>query len=364
MRTGKSIVELAKELERQQNSKRDFVADTRAIELDRDGQTLKLSGNGAIHEASIDGQGGFKVNTHCHSQIGDRIGIPRKYYQRMLSEAPVLLSTNVNYWMRHNPEERMLRTLDGRARAFLSRRYRTLDNYDIGVAALEKISDAGCQVMTSELTDLRMYIQAVNFKVEGEVKKGDIVKAGIIVSNSEVGAGAVKIEPLIYRLACLNGMVMPDYSLKKYHVGRNKKGMELTEDAAAEFFRDETRKADDKAFFMKVQDLVAAALEQTKFEKIIERLRDAHEQKIESTDLTKVVEVTQKKLQLSEGEKNNVLSFLIQGGDLSKWGLANAVTATANEHEDYDRAVELERAGGMVIELPQTDWKEISTAAA
>jgi len=362
MKAGKNLVELAQELERQAQSKRDFLANTQALQLDRDGQTLQIEGNGAIQSASLTGKGDFRVNKHCHMQIGDRIGIPRRYYQRMQETAPVLLSANVNYWLRHNPEERMVRTLDGRARAFLSKRYRPLDNHDLANAVLPAITRAGCEVRSAELTDLRMYIQAIAFEVKSEVKVGDIVHAGIVVSNSEVGAGAVKVEPLIYRLACKNGMIAPDYSLKKYHVGRSNRGMEF--EGAAEFFRDETREADDKAFFMKVQDLVGAALEQTKFENIVKRLREATEDKIESNDLPKVVEVTQQTLKLTEGEKNSVLRFLIEGHDLSRYGLANAVTATANDHEDYDRAIELERAGGMVIELPQKDWKAISTAAA
>lgn len=362
MKAGKSIVELAKELERQAQSKRDFIANTQALQLDRDGKTLLIEGNGGIQSASLSGKGDFGVTNHCHEQIGDRIGIPRKYYQRMQQEAPVLLSTNVNYWLRHHPEERMVRTLDGNARAFLSRRYRPLDNFDIANAVLPKIADAGCEVRSAELTELRMYIQAIAFHIQGEVSVGDIVHAGIVVSNSEVGAGAVKVEPLIYRKVCRNGMIAPDYSLKKYHVGRSNRGIEV--EMAAEFFRDATREADDKAFFMKVEDLVTAALEQTQFQSIVNRLREAKGDRIESANLNKVVEVTQQHLKLSEGEKNSVLRFLIEGGDLSRYGLANAVTATANDHENYDRAIELERAGGQVIELPQKDWKLISTAAA
>lgn len=35
-----------------------------------------------------------------------------------------------------------------------------------------------------------------------EIVPGDIVQAGFVVSNSEIGLGALKVEPLVYRLIC------------------------------------------------------------------------------------------------------------------------------------------------------------------
>ena len=45
-----------------------------------------------------------------------------------------------------------------------------------------------------------MYIKAVSTRMEGQVRKGDIVRWGIALSNSEVGAGKLRIDPLVYRL--------------------------------------------------------------------------------------------------------------------------------------------------------------------
>jgi hypothetical protein len=73
-----------------------------------------------------------------------------------------------------------------------------------------------------------------------------------------------------------------------------------------------------------------------------------------------VVEATARRLTLTEGEKSSVLQNLLRGGDLSAWGLANAVTRTAEDVTDYDRATELEAAGGRVIELGPADWKAIA----
>ena len=53
-------------------------------------------------------------------------------------------------------------------------------------------------------------MKVVNKKLKAEVAVGDAVQAGFVISNSEVGLGSVKIEPLIYRLVCKNGLVLKD----------------------------------------------------------------------------------------------------------------------------------------------------------
>ena len=51
---------------------------------------------------------------------------------------------------------------------------------------------------------------AAMIRTKGEPGTGDIVQAGVVISNSETGLGAVCIQPLIYRLVCSNGMVVND----------------------------------------------------------------------------------------------------------------------------------------------------------
>lgn len=182
------------------------------------------------------------------------------------------------------------------------------------------------------------------------------MQAGIVISNSEVGLGAVKVEPLMYRLACLNGMIVADSSLSKYHVGR---GFET--DLAEEFFKDETRKADDKAFWLKVRDVVSGALDKDIFPKIAERLKESTKDEI-SKDPVKAVEEVREKFNLRDTEKSGVLQHLIKGGDLTRYGLIQAMTQTSQSCDDYDRATELERFGGQVLELPKNQWEEIAVA--
>lgn len=215
------------------------------------------------------------------------------------------------------------------------------------------------QIMSSEVTESKIYVKAIFPKMEGEVKKGDIVQSGIVISNSEVGSGSVIVQPLIYRLVCLNGMILPDSKMSKYHVGREQgMGSDISE-----LLSDETREVSDRAFWMSVRDIVKASFDQVNFTNQLDKLREAAGIEIESTKIEKVVEVTQKKFGFSDDVRGSVLTHLIKGGDLSKWGLSNAVTRTANDQEDYELATMLESAGGKIIELGRAEWKEISTAS-
>lgn len=363
MKEGKTLEEMAKELTRQKAAKRDFIAPTAELEVVATrAESLPAP---APHEGEnehsyalrINGHGSFGIADTAHEQLAQRLGIPQKYYERMKVTAPMLLEQNANYWFKKQPENRLVRTLDGNARAFLSNRYRPLDNAELAEAVLPTLVDSGCKVESSELTERRFYIKAVTEKLTFEVRKGDVVQAGLVISNSEIGLGSVKVEPLIFRLVCSNGMISADASLRKYHVGRGGDAGDLAE----EFFRDETRQADDRAFWLKVRDVVSGAFRRDVFERIVKRLKLATELAIEA-DPVKVVEVVQQKFQLADPERSGILTHLIKGGDLTQYGLVNAITRTSQDVKDYDRATDLERFGGQVLELPKSDWQAIAKA--
>jgi hypothetical protein len=349
MKQGISLVEMAQAVQDQSEAKRDFVADTRTLEMNDDGSIT-------VESETVET---FATTDHTHGQIAQRLSIPTKYYRRMQEQAPQLLAENVNHWFQSNPERRMIRTLEGRARAFLSDRYRRVDNFEIAETVLPVLSEFGdgLKIMSVGLTDSRLYIKAVNERIQLDVRKGDAVQAGVVISNSEIGLGSIRIEPLVYRLVCLNGMISQDHSFKKYHVGR-----QVGEDEVAmELFSDETMQADDKALLLKVRDMVRAASDIAKFTQIVERMREATERKIEGNPVT-AVEVLGDKLNVNQEERSGILTHLIQGGDLSAYGMMNAVTRTSQDIGNYDRATELEAMGSQVLSLPQSTWREIALA--
>jgi hypothetical protein len=351
MQEGRTIEDLARELMRQANTKRDFVADTRHAQMEDGGKVMALQFENHAER--------FGVKDTAHSQFATKLRIPKPYYDRMREEAPALLDANVNHWLQQQPQQRMFRTLDSDVRALVSPKFRALDNLDLAEAVLPVVADTGMQVRSTQVTDRRLYLQAVTDRIQGEVARGDVVQAGLVISNSEIGEGSLNIEEMIFRLICLNGQIMGSV-LRKTHVGRSQAGIDLAE--ARELMSDSTKRLDDAAFFSKVRDVVRNVVSQESFDRNILKLQGAAEQKIEG-DPAKAVEVVQKKLGLNDVERGGLLRNLIEGHDLSGWGLANAVTRLAHDAEDYDRSVELERAGTTIIELPKSDWQEIAAAA-
>ncbi len=352
MKSGISLPQLAQELTRQQHAKRDFLVLNRALRLvqvPRDTQPRLLLAFGPEQ---------LPVQPYAHGQFAQVLGIPKPYYDRLLQHAPALLTTNVNHWLGASPARRLVRTLDGAVRAYLSERYRALDHGDLAEAVLPVLAeDPQLEMASCQITATRLYLKAVTPRLTAEVRKGDVVQAGIVISNSEVGAGSVRVEPLLYRLACLNGMIVNDLAMKRYHVGRsNGHG----DDAIQALLRDETKALNDRAFWATVQDVVQGTLQEATFQQIVDRWRDATQELI-TRDPVQVVEVTAKRFGLSEPERGQVLRHLVDGGELSRYGLANALTRASQDVEDYDRATDLERLGGQLIELPRQAWQELAT---
>ena len=343
MKQGKTLAELGRELQRQRLNRQDFLVDTRSLEMKSDscGSTLRLSLD--RHDYS------FTVGDNAHQQIASRLNVPFRYYQKMQASAPDLLDQNVNRWFNQTPERRMIRVLDGKVRAFLSDRYRRLDNLELCAAVLPVIQEMnGSQIESCEVTPTHLYLKVVNRRLKAEVRVGDVVQAGFVVSNSEVGLGSLRVEPLVFRLVCKNGLICKDLAQKKYHVGRQ---VNESSDSAYELYSEETLAQDDRAFFMKVQDVVRAAVDEAKFALTVNKMREATQIPLKH-DPVKAVELLADKFQLTENERGDILRQLFMGGDNSRYGLVNAVTAASKIAKTYERATDLERIGGEILSLP------------
>ena len=353
MKQGKSLEELTLEILRQREAKEDYMADTRRL-------TMDVIDDGTMME--LDGIGSFGIREHAHRQIGERLEIPARYYDRMLNKAPGLLAENVNHWFRNKPETRTIRTLDGNVRAFLSDRYRPMDHHDLAEAVLPVLAETGAQVMSAEINDERMYLKAVITSVQetvmpppGSQKTPVVVSPGIVISNSEVGTGALAVQPAVHTLACTNMAVWAQHALRKHHVGRVSAD---NHNDIWQFMSDRTREITDAALWSQVRDLTRGALQGEIFDKILHDLKAARAENLE--DPVEAIEHIGEKKGLPEGEKQGILKYLVEGGDLSKFGLSNAITRFSQDLESYERATYLEQVGGDIIAISQPDWDKIA----
>jgi hypothetical protein len=357
MLPGKTLQELAIELDRQNSAKKDYLLDTRNLVMDADENGAMLTMiNDRNNTNTLLG-----INEIAHSQIGQALGIPTRYYDKMRQENPALLAENVNTWFATEPKMRMVRTLDGTARAFLSDRYRRIDNYDIAQNVLPILGELNVKFESTEVTDQKMYIKVVNERLTKEVKPGDYVQSGIIITNSEVGMGTVTIQPLLYRLVCTNGMVVNDFraATRRRHVG---KGNLATEDYT--LYADDTLLADDHALMLKIRDTIHASLDEVHFTNLIDQMRAAAEVKIETRHIPEMVQMAAPEFGFTKKESEGILDHLIRGNDLTMYGFANAVTRYAQDVHSYDRSTELEAIGYNIMTMPERTWHNLQKVEA
>jgi len=354
MKQGRTLQEVMTELKRQDTVKQDFIGPAQSFQLEPDGQTF------GITHLNTGAQEVFGTTPLFHRQMASALSIPAKYYDLMQAQKPELLATNVNSWLGSRDQSYMIRSMDygfGRvARALLSDRYRRIDNLQIAMAILPLfMGDSQYEVMSAEVTENRMYIKISFHLKRYEVVPGDWVEFGIIISNSEVGLGAVMIRPFLNRLICTNGCVVNDFGERRHHVGRQAKAVEDSFD----LYSDAAIEAEDKAFMLKLQDVAKATLDESRYPLIIGKLQDATRAKITGR-VQDVVELTSKSFGFNQAEQDSILDYLIRGGDMSLYGLSNAVTRMSQDVESYDRATELESAGWDIITLEPARWKEIN----
>ena len=123
MKSGVTLQQMLTEVKRQSESKEDYLIAPNRLRMESYGKEMFLhlsddSGTELIEPMTITGI--------AHRQIGTHLRIPAAYYDRMREERPDLLAYNANTWFKQESSQRMLRTLDGSARAYLSNRYRRM----------------------------------------------------------------------------------------------------------------------------------------------------------------------------------------------------------------------------------------------
>jgi hypothetical protein len=360
MKTGMTLVEMATELERQRNAKRDFIADSRTLKMADDARSLQLAGQGA-----------FGVNDFAQKQLATRLDIPTQFYGRLQEKHPDLLANMVNALFVREPQKAMVRTLDGNVRAVMSDGYRTLDNYDLFDAIFPALRDAGAQVESCALTETKLYIKCLCPWLDRELPMPEGLEMGkghtffvrkivgaIVISNSEIGAGALSIAPGIFERQCTNLAVFKDEGYGRFHIGK-RKGVD---ESVFEYLSDDTKRLDDAAIWATTRDMVKAVMDGRVLDKIVASMTAARADAI-TGDPAKLVEVFAKQRGLTEDERGGLLRHLAGSGEMTRYGLQWAVTRLAGEAESYDRASELERLGGQVIELPRADWTVLAKAA-
>ncbi len=346
---------------RNAENKRDYLADTAKLKVTEAGKMLvPVNGNGAAEP--------YGMTEHTHGQIAAKLEIPKRYYDRLKATHPDLWASNVNTLFERENEKRMIRTLDGHVRAYLSDRFRRIDNEEVAEVLLPALMKfQGLVIHDCEVTERKMYINAFYPAVTKEITGGDYWSPGVQIGNSEIGAGSLYIQFYAWRQVCRNGMIGKDYRFGKYHTGRR---TETGEDVAELFYSERTQKLDDAAFLSKTLDVLNGAMSDNGFNDMVLRLQKATLDVIPTAQVEQTVELIATNYQLKDNERRHALMNLIKEGNLSRYGLANGITNAANSvdeggiTEDYDRAQDLREIGGKIIDLTAAQWRDVTVKAS
>jgi hypothetical protein len=229
MKEGRGLPALAAELERQKAAKRDFLAPVKRLTVRSNG-TSHLEVGKPVDEP-------FVMNDIAHQQLADYTGVPKPFYDRLRKDTENLKiavwdeqldSTDPNtpvfdvlvnslMWQK-GEDQRLVRTLDGTARALLSDKYNPdLDNYDVFRMAAKVIEEQGLgpdDVVSCEVTERKLYLKVVSPRIQavvhpsnianrhGHLKEPQVIQAGFLLTNSETGLGSLSVQQLVYKLMC------------------------------------------------------------------------------------------------------------------------------------------------------------------
>lgn len=311
-------------------------------------------------------------------QLCERLDLPLKYADRLhtdgVSWQRMLLDTNICDLAGHDDRTALLRYLysDGEytLRAVLSDRYDIIDDTDALTAVVKGLQDANigldeCEVEADWTMDrfrLRIAVPAIaesapdllgDYRSPFTTIPGrpihaaplpgedpNILWAGLEVSNSETGGGALAIQPRIIVLACRNGMTRPVDIVRRVHVGsRLERGVI---DWSAE-----TQRRSLELVTSMIADSAKTFCSTEYLSKVINEMREAKGLPVANpvNAINKVAEA----LVFTEAEKNSAFAAFIAGGDATVLGVGQAVTAMAQTVESSDRQSELEGAFWQIV---------------
>lgn len=371
----------------QQARKLDVVAPATAIRSK--GGLIHVKGAEAILDengvTSVDGV--YRPTDVFDDGVSEKLNIPLSYVRRLRTDRPDLYDANINGWLhgrtvrRTNHETRELETVtvaepddrsflvrafrgdegeQGIVRALLSNGYGVMDNLDALAAVLDGIQKAGVDVEIGrcDLTDRRLYVQikcpAIAARAPELLKgyrspfgggDGDslpIVFAGLVLRNSEVGAGAWSLAPQVIVQVCSNGMTVTKDAMRAVHIGSK------LDDGVINWSADTAQK-NVELVAAKTRDAVASFLSTDWLNSTVEKLERKAGAPVAKPQeaITTVV----KKFGLPQSHIDGILDHFIKGGQVTAGGVAQALTSYSQTLDDADVAHELDSKAIEAMEL-------------
>lgn len=364
MKQGMDVNELVAAVKAASESARDYTATL--SDLAWEAPSPEHPGGRVAFDQPGGGLRGLDLTPRSHGHVASRLDIPRGFYNRVLDQHPGLWRDTVAQLGRATNKAVMLRAADDDLRALLSASYRRMDNFPVLREVAGFLGETPeVEIVSCNVSDSKMWLKIVSPKRDAvEVLKGDWMRTGVAISNSEVGEGSFSVRGFAERLVCTNGMVVPVdvLGIRRFHLGKRQSE---PGDAARELIlSDETVQAEARALALMARDVMAEMFAPDAQQRLADRLRSAAEDRVTGHVLPAVQELGNT-LVLTEAETASVLDSLLRaGGAPTRYSLIQAVTDASKQAHSYDRATELEAAGGKILTMPASTWRRIATAEA
>ena len=338
MQPGITIREFTSRIENNHRSRKDYLVSTDQMimrPLIDDDEENKL----ALEFKGPDGPQSFVISPLAHRQICTHVDIGAKYYDRLLAEAPRLLSLNVNQWFHLTPDLQMIRTAGSIVRAFLSSRYHRIDNHHVAEIIFPVLVSQHLRPISMDIGN-QLYIQAINPHLSEKVGD-DLVYAGFCIKNSELG-GTCTVSPLLYNANRANVIITQDW---KYRPSQSSK---ITTTEA--LWEQDSKKAAEFQTLLRIREAALDAIEPEKFRQRVERLRYLSRLRV-SNKLRCIARIAQR-YEFNDNEKHILTDFLGKAQHHTALTLVNAIVSMPGK--TYDRSIHLQEVGGLI--LNSTDW--------
>jgi len=254
------------------------------------------------------------------SQFCQKLDIPVRYFRRLPDEMKILVANHD--LKRLKGTSFFVRGKGQWIRAFLSAEYVAYNNSEIAQTAESLLRNGALDVKSFVLEETHMFLKIIS---EDIVDRESGLKAGIMIGNSEVGAGSVSVEPFVFRKPCTNDLIVSrEKSFRHAHIHLT--AHELTRrmaEAVSEGFR--------------VASSVLDAFLKTREVKVVDPLE--------------VIRKIAEERQFSQKITDEVVSSYMVEPESNWFGVINSFTNAAQKLGPIQR-IEMERFAGTLLEAP------------
>lgn len=294
---------------------------------------LSIKGDNFAYSKIIvqDGEEEYPMSEWGLGQVCSTLKVPATYMKRcIVDSAGDVAVGNLNYWARRehdkNPgKDYFIRLTDNRMHGFLSNRYCAFDDSTFLKMVIASMPQDGSfrimnQIVSPEITKIRLISN------EKMTIDGDDYSVGLDISNSRVGRSSIKLEFLIFRWICTNGMMVgggKSTILQKIHRNIEKLSIE-------------------QQIVVMIQSMPELLME------IKGWVESSKQNKIDQKHLDLLTDGFRARANNSDKAVQNIKATMASKYDQSMWGYIQSITEVAQTNTIFTREA-MERYAGMML---------------